>query len=484
MHRIKPYLSKEIGLLLLSIGLAASLFAQKETVTITGFAPQYVGKELSFNQIEDYYSQIESSFAKTTVKADSTFSVKFYLDKTQKIVVRGMNNFGWMYVEPNATYDIFVPDRNPIDPQVKTGNQIEISFFDLKPKDINYKILSFQRWTDEYMARYFPLKFSDPSEFVHKMDTFKYFVERAYKEDSSIYFLTFVKFSMAEFEDIQFSAARGRDEKYDFFIKPSPVFYENDAYMSYIKKHYKNLIPQLSNEVNNEVYLAVLKSSPKLVMKALGKDYGLQNLRLREMVMIQSLSEVFYSDDFPQTNITTIFDSLKRRCLFPENQIIAKNVYNRLTELVPGGKSPDFVLFKDGKAKTHQEFKGKHLYITFYDPKSPNNQKEMVLLKEMHKKYINDVQFLTIIIDNGDLTPKEKEELKSIQWDNYSLPSTDDFLKKFRVTNFPTYVLIDPQGYIVGAPALGPSPNGQYETIDKTFYYIQKYRREELEKGN
>ncbi len=470
---------------MLSFLMMTSLFAQNKFVTIKGFAPQYVGKELSFNQIEDYYSNIESTFAKTTVKSDSTFSVQFYLDKTQKIVVRGLNNYGWMYVQPNAIYDVFVPDRNPIDPYVKTGNQIEISFFDLKPSDINYKILSFQRWTDEYMARYFPLKFEDPTKFVQKMDTFKYFVERAYKEDSSIYFLTFVKFSMAEFEDIQFSASRGRDEKYDFYIKPSPVFYENDAYMNYIKKHYKNLIPQLSNEVNNAVYLAVLKGSPELVMKALGKDYGLQNLRLREMVMIQSLSEVFYGDDFPQTNISTIFDSLQRRCLFPENQIIAKNVYSRLTELVPGGKSPDFVLFKDGQAnKTHQDYKGKHLYISFYDPKSPNNQMEMVLLREMHKKYINDVQFLTIVIDNGDLSSKEKMDLKSIQWDQFSMPSTDDFVKKFRVTNFPTYILIDPQGYIVGAPALGPSPNAQYETIDKTFYYIQKIRRENMEKGN
>ena len=72
--------------------MMTSLFAQKQSVTIKGFAPQYVGKELSFNQIEDYYSNIESTFAKTTVQTHSTFTVQFYLDKTQKIVVRGLNN--------------------------------------------------------------------------------------------------------------------------------------------------------------------------------------------------------------------------------------------------------------------------------------------------------------------------------------------------------------------------------------------------------
>jgi hypothetical protein len=215
----------------------------------------------------------------------------------------------------------------------------------------------------------------------------------------------------------------------------------------------------------------------------LGSDYALKNLRLREMVMIQALSEVYYSDDFPQTNINTILDSLSKKCLFRENEIIAKNVYSRLTELVQGGKAPDFVLFKDNKvSKTYMDYKGKHLYIHFYDPKSPNNQKELVLLKEMHKKYINDLYFLTIALDNGDLKKSEYADIQSIQWDVFSMPSTDEFISKFRITNYPSYVLIDAQGYIVGAPALAPTPNAQYQTIDQTFYYIHKARQAELDK--
>lgn len=484
MYRINHILSLRIGILLMSILSLTSLFGQKEIVTISGFAPDYVGKEISFSQIEDYYSNVQSKLATTVVKADSSFSVQFYSDKTRKIVVNALNNFGWMYIEPNAKYEIFVPNRNPRDPYVKTGNQIEVSFFDLKPEDINYKILSFQRWTDEYMARYYPLKFSDPVQFAQRLDTFKTYVERAYKNDSSIYFMTYVKFSIAELDEIQFMGSRNKYEKFDFYIKNSPVFYENDAYMEYVKKYYKNMIPRLSNEANNAVYLGVLKSSPTLIMKALGSDYALQNLRIREMVMIQALSEVYFGDDFPQTNINTIFDSLKRRCLFEENQMIAKNVFYRLNDLVPGGKAPNFVLFKeDESSKTHLDYRGKHLYITFYDPKSPNNQKEMVLLKEMHRKYINDVQFLTIILNDEELTEAEKADVASIQWDKFYRGSKDDFLEKFHISNFPSYVLIDAMGYIVDAPALGPTPNAQYQTIDKVFYYIQKANRERLENG-
>ena len=483
MYQLNSHTSFKSCLFTLALLLVFTSKSQTNTVKIVGFAPDYIGKEISFNQIEDYYSNIESTIGKTTVKKDSTFSAEFHLDHTQRIVVRGLNNKGWMYVEPGAKYDVFYPNKSPNDPVIKTGNQVEIKFFNLEPTDINYKILAFQRWTDEYMARYFDLKFKDPARFGEKLDTFKMYVEKAYKQDSSIYFLNFVKFSMAQLDEIAFIGTRNRFEKYDFYIKPSAVYYENDAYMNYIMKYYADYIPRLSNEVNNEVYLGVVKSSPTAIMKALGSDYALKNLRLREMVMIQALSEVYYSDDFPQTNINTILDSLSKKCLFRENEIIAKNVFYRLTELVPGGKSPAFVLFKDNKvSKTYMDYKGKHLYIHFYDPKSPNNQKELVLLKDMHKKYINDLHFLTIAIDNGDLLESEYNDIQSIQWDVFSMPATDDFIKKFRITNYPSYVLIDPQGYIVGAPALGPTPNAQYQTIDQTFYYIHKVRQEQLDK--
>jgi hypothetical protein len=111
--------------------------------------------------------------------------------------------------------------------------------------------------------------------------------------------------------------------------------------MSYISDFYQNLIPRLSNEVNQSVYEGVLKSSPTLVMHALGGDYTLINLRIRELVMIKALSEVYNSSDFPQTNVATILDSLSNKCLFQANQEIAKNLYHRVTALVPGGKAPE-----------------------------------------------------------------------------------------------------------------------------------------------
>jgi hypothetical protein len=464
--------------------LSLHTFAQdSEIVTITGVAPTYVGQEIAVFEIEDFLSEFETQIASCKVKTDSTFELIFFLSETQKVSIKALNNKGFMYVEPGSTYSVFVPDKDPYSPKVKTGNLIEIAFFDLPSTDINYKILAFQRWNDEYMSRIFPYKNTDPKRFANKLDTFKIYVEHAYKSDSSVFFMTYVRFSIADLDEIEFAGSRNRYEKYDFYIKPSPVFYTNDAYMNYIERYYKNMVPRLSNETNNKLYLGVLKSSPTRIMQALGTEYSLQNLRIREYVMIQALSEQFYSDDFPQTNIMTILDSLSERAMFKEHRIIATNITRRLTELVSGAMGPNYILRSaKGDIRTNLDFKDRYSYIHFIDPASVQNQMELELLKKLYQKYNGSVEFVTIYLQSDLLTDKQLNPILKLPWPVYSSADNKDMLGKFQVRNFPHYSLIDIHGYIVASPALGPTPNAQYETIEKTFFYINKMYQESNER--
>jgi hypothetical protein len=280
---------------------------------------------------------------------------------------------------------------------------------------------------------------------------------------------------MASLENIQHAAERNRYEKHDFYIKFSPVAYRNDAYMNYIRDFYQNLMPRLSNKTNEQVYDGILHSSPTMIMNALGTEYTLINVRIREMIMAKALSEVYHSGDYPQTNILTILDSVENHSLFEANGLIAKNLKDRLTELVPGGKAPNLFLSDgSGTNKTLMDYKGKHLYIHFFDPSSLENRKDLGLLKEMYKRYNNYVQFVTVYPNDKTVDEESAKELESITWDVYGLSDENSIWKNYRVKTFPQYVLIDAAGYIVQSPALAPTPNGQYQTIDLTFYNIQQ----------
>ncbi len=450
------------------------LVAISQTVKISGIAPTYAGQSIEVYEYKDYLSKLEQVISTSTVNSDSTFALQFSTNDIKKIILKSGNNQGFLFVQPNANYSIFFPEKDKFDPYRPAGNNVEIAFFDLDSTDINYKLLSFQRWIDNFVGNNFHKKGTDPKGFVESLDRFKSNVEKAYQNDTSYYFKTYVKFTIAGLDNIQHAAERNRYEKYDFYLKRNPVEYTNGGYMEYMLGFYQKLLPRLSNETNQEVYEGVLKSSPTLVMKALGGEYTLSNLRLRELIMIQALSEEYLSGEFPETNIITILDSLGKRSLFKEHEEIAQNIKRRITALNPGGKAPDFVLIEEGKpTKTLFNYTEKHIYIHFFDPESEQITKELPLLVELQQMYGKYVQFVSVYKEN-ELSDNAKKQLEQIEWDVYSLPASNTIWKNYAVESFPQYTLIDAVGYIVASPALAPTPNGQYQSIGETFYSLKK----------
>ncbi len=469
---IKTKNNMRFSLLILYFFFTFITFGQ---VTIKGIAPAYVGKTIQAYRILDYFSYKEEMVASTTVHSDSSFTLYFDSPYTQKIIIKSNNNSGFIFVQPNATYQIDFPEKDKYTPYRPDGNKVEIGFYNLDSTDINYKILGFQRWVDYFLGNNFHLKNTKPIEFVENMDRFKMRVEKAYKNDTSTYLKMHIKFTFASLDNIQTAASRNRYEKHDFYIKYTPVQYHNEMYMNYISDFYQKMIPRLPSKTNQAVYEAILKSSPTLMMKALRTEYTLINLRIREMVMIKSLSEIYYSDDYPQTNIITILDSLSNKCLFKENEIIAKNLKSRLTSLVPGVKAPSFVLLaKNMESKTLSSYKGKYIYFHFFDPESEESAKELPLLIEMYHKYHNSIEFVSIVKKNDHFSIIATERMESLPWDVFPLKPSNSIWESYQVESLPLYVLIDAYGYVVSSPALGPKPNGQYQTIDRTFFYIQK----------
>lgn len=453
--------------------LSGSAVAQ--SVTISGIAPAYVGKDIEIFEIEDYFSNTERLITSTTVQEDSSFTVRFSSPNIQKVAIKGLNNKGYMYIQAEAKYNIFIPEKDKHDPYRPTGNSIEIGFSSLDSTDINYKILGFQRWLDRFIGYNFHLRNYDNVLFAERLEGFKTNVQKAYAPDTCQFLKTYIRFSIASLDNIEHGAARNRYEKHDFYIKRSKVQYQNDAYMDYISNFYQEMIPRLSNETNQSVYMGVLKSSPSEIMNALGKEYTLINVRIREMVMIKALADEYHSADFPKTNILTILDSVADHSLFKANAIIAKNMRRRLIQLVPGAKAPDFVLAQQGlQTKTLFGYKDKYLYIHFIDPNNAQSIKELELLESMHKSYSDYVQFVTIYRTNDGIQADPLKRVTDLPWDVYGIAPGNSLWKNYQIVAFPHFVLIDATGNIIACPALAPTPNGQYETIDKTFFAIKK----------
>lgn len=456
--------------------LLLPLVASAQIVTIDGYAPNYIDKAVIAYEIEDYFSYYEKQIARATVQADSLFHLQFETDGTKKILIRSKNNKTFLYIQPNGKYKIFMPEKDQYEPNRRNGNEVEITFFDLDSTDINYKILGFQRWVDYFVGNTYYRKDADStkSDYVANLDKFKSSVQEYYKTDTSAFLKTYIKFTIAGLDNVQHAAERNRYEKYDFYIKGHPISYDNDVYMEYMKGFYQNLLPRLHDKINEDTYQGILNESPTMIMHALGFEYTLKNLKIREMIMLKMLSEVYYSGDYPQTNILTVMDSVAQHGLYADNRTIAANLKSRLTELVPGVKAPDFVLKDTSGVNTLSSYRGKYVYVHFIDPESAQNRKDLILLKDLYAKYNEHVEFISVYKKSENLTDEFLMDLNNASWGKYGLNESNSIWKNYQVINFPHYVLIDPTGHIVASPALAPTPNGQYETIDKTFFLIKK----------
>ena len=451
------------------------IWSQSSMTTISGYAPAYIDQYVGVYRYTDFLTQTTEKVGEGIVKADSMFSISFFNDEIGKFKVMAGNNYFSVYASPNEEYELFIKNRSPYVDYRPAGNEVEFFFLGLDSLDINFKIIDFEDRMLTFLKQNYNRQTTSNSSFVQRLDEFKLDLEKLYDKDTSTFFQAYVRYAFAGLDNMSFVGARNKYEKYDFYIKGQPVFYENDRYIEYVLKYYDKYHTQVSETINQEFYTGVISASPTKIMRALGKDYALENFVLREFIMLKMLSDVYYSNEYPQTNILTILDSLSAKAIVPQHEIIAKNLRKRLTQLVPGSRMPNFSVKVKNNLKTKSDYLGKHLYIQFAQQGSLKSERDYELLTHLKTKYGDAVDFLTIIVAEDEAI-KESTYLREqgISWDATVVNPSHTMIESFNVVTFPHYVLVDAQGYIVSAPALSPRPNNEYDTVERNFFEIKK----------
>ena len=475
-------MKKLIYLLLFTFSIGFSI--AQSTAKISGVTTGFVGKKIEFYLVKDYLSLKDSLVGEATIQKDSSFQVDIALARTEKVIVKCFKNTGFIYASPGGSYTIALPDKDPYNAFRPQGNKIEISFLEVPKTDVNFKIIEFDNWVHDFLGVYLNRKTTSTLEFSKQLDTFKLNVEKYYKADTSNFFKTYVRYSIASLDDINCIGMKTRIEKYMLYLKDFPINYENDKYMDYLCLYYKNIFSMVSTEMNQKIYKAILSSSPSQLMRTLGADATLRSPRIRELVAIQALSEVYNGKDYPKSNILTMLDSIARFGLYKQHRGIAKRIEERLTDLAPGMKAPNFQIVSINQQDTIslQSYNGSYVYLQFVDPTLQESKKHIELLLPLYEKYGKTFRFVTIIEENNKLTKEQKVFYASIPWEKYFLTSDHPIFKHYSIKSFPSYVMIDEIGILHSYPAAGPIPNGEYETVEKVLYTIK--RKIELEKIN
>ena len=458
---------------------------------IRGKAPAYVGEQVTLYTYADYLSYELKEITTTTVDEDSTFLLYFNHDKTFEAVLETGNAFSVLYVEPESTYDVYI-DIPEKDQAVRfKRNGVDLYFDTLPPNDINYQTIEFDYRVDTFIVGTFELMANPNKAWKTKIDSFKMQLVESFDTIKSHFFLDYVTYSIAQIEQvghIREDVATAKKIVYNDYLRNRPVLYHNPKYMELFNQFYENYLLLATSKFEIKLYNRILETDYSGLMAALGEDAFLQDKRIRELVFLKNVPDLFQSGKYPQYNLLELLDSVEQHSEFEKHREIAANVHKRLTHLKPGFKAPDFKIEStDGKVKSLENYRGKYVYLTFFAAWNTQAISELKILPELQERYGDDFVYVTISAD--DTKAELDQFLKKhpeMYWDFLYAGKYHDILEQYEVTALPAYFLIDPDGNIMQAPAYSPNPNGSYISIDHTFFQIQKKMKKQRDsnRGN
>ncbi|MEN8928427.1 MAG: TlpA disulfide reductase family protein [Flavobacteriales bacterium] len=468
-----------INKILITLVLIAISFASKANTVINGetFKP-FSGKTVNLIQYKDYVTKEYDIISSATIDKEGKFKFDVELQKTQEAIIQVEYLIGIIYLDPNQEYTIYFPPKSEDGTYKLTRNNVNIVFKTIPENDVNGLILEFDRYYDQFVLDN-KRNFGMPI-FHSKLDSFKLKIKKVFDRVNNEFFAKYAKFSVGNLELLSPAAYQKVNKLsiYNTYIINQAVDLNHPTQMRFLLNFYEKSLKNQQGKIGQAINQALTnKPSYLSISKALSTDYFFKMRTVRELVIIENLYTIYYDDLHYNPNV--IIDLITTGGLASENPDIhnmSQNIIDRIMRNQKGTKAFPFQLMdKNKKPITLESFKGKYVYINFWAVWNKNSLAEMDLFRKMKADYGDLISFVSINIDS-----------KKSKFDNFiaSHPKHDwtmlhfwgnsNLLDQYQVYNIPHYVLLDREGKIISSPAAKPSPDGNYVSIDKTFFEIKK----------
>lgn len=455
--------------ILISIFLLAPFWCASLT-QIMGKTESSEGEWIHLFEIDEFATRNETAIQKVKITNDNQFYFEINNKVIKKYVIRLNNTYTELFIQPNTAYNIVIPQESIEVIPYFSGKEIELLFLDLDSNDINYKILGFEAWLDDEMASLYLLKDVDPSKFIDGVLKFQVEIGKEYNNDSSLYFKNHIKYALGKtIHSINYFGAPNASEKLLFYIKNQEILYDLPVYMEYLRDYYSSIALKISPSAKRVTSVALYEADGRMLIKGLLTDSIVPSEQIAEIVALQLIEEEYPKGNFSQNNLIKITKYIQRYSKHEKNRLISKNLARKFYTIVEGDPLPTLQL-NDAK---YLGTPGKYQYIHFFDPSNPQSLAQSKALIVLHEKYGETIDFVSIYL-NGDTGVFQERIINSVNWPCYGLDYYHPVWKSLDIGTFPYYILVNDNLIIESLPALGPIPNGTYQTIAKKFFDIQK----------
>ncbi|MBM3159931.1 MAG: hypothetical protein FJZ66_01240 [Bacteroidetes bacterium] len=415
--------------------------------------------------ISDYLSNEITTVKKTTSDTSGSFNFSLDINHPEKLFIKNKNHIGYLYAQPNATYFIEFPDVGFSNFQAH--NEVELTFFQLDSNDINYKILAFEHWLDKSLNILYPLKEKKSLEFLKEIKKFRSAVNEIYGQEENSFFSDYVKYTLGvHIEELQDFASPNEVDKFIFYLEDQPIRWENDKYFDFITNFYSKYFYRQAPEIRQEIIYFIDQGNVNDIIKTLKSDSLVRSNELAEIVCLILVQDLYFDRVITKANMLYFLSNYFVSGSSLPSKRIAQNLYVKFNILDAGDQLPEYE-FDELKFKNLEK---KPIYIHFFNPTNKKCIAELSALKKLEKTYGQYIHFVTIYEKQEVYSKSERVYLDQIKWLKIEVESNHSIWKDLDFFGFPYYVYVLPKLVISNVNALGPSPSGQYETIERTFF--------------
>jgi peroxiredoxin len=441
---------------------------------ISGMLPGGSGNEIRLIAYADCISYTEILLDRTIVDSNGRFNFQTDILET-KLVKLDLDYYTTtFYLESGKKYLLQFDSISMAD-QYRPFYEKEPLVFRIvpdEPIELNNLIFEFNDVYNDFLIENFQNIYNRRNK--NLVIAFKSEMDQKYANIENLYFKNYVDFKIAS---IELSASgTNKPELFRNYLLGKPILYFHSAYMEFFNQFFDQYLTAGNKFVSEKDLEKGINESISLpaIMDSLGKDTLLLSESLRELVLIKTLQELYYSPFYYPENILTILDQIIANSHFPLHRAIAMNVRLGLTRLQKGSLAPDFNLADlTGNPASLSDHKGKPVYLSFLTTWTFACLGEYKIMDSLYVVWGNDIEFITVSLDkNPEVVVRFKKD-KNYNWTFLYNGTGYDLIQDYGIKTFPLFVLIDSEGKILQYPAIKPS-----EGIGEVFNYMKEKSKE------
>lgn len=454
--------------------------AQNDNVVLKGTAKQYAGFNLSIQRYTNFISYNTEEIGNFKVDARGDFRFSTHLDHiTYAYIDLGILR-GYIYLEPNTTYELILPPYTA----KKEADRFNPYF---RPEEVPIGVKN----DDALKLNKNIIRFDEEYNFLFNKNAFKLFnksdvtltnklvsrLDSLFPGEKNSYFDNYKQFRYAKLYMLSMKRHK-RKVIYNYYSK-TPVCYNNPAYWETFDLLFRDFFAgYFTSKYGKELKSAFADSTTfSRLSLILGKDSLYKQKEFREVLLLKALYDAFYSGHYDKDKIIGILGMAKGQGSTEDVRTLAGELHAKVNHLRAGSLAPDFSLYNiNGKERSLESYKGKFVYLNFCNTENYTCKKDFQVLNALYKRMRHDLTIVSIASDRDIDKLEQFVKSHKYKWDFLYFGDQANVIFNYDIRALPTYILIDPEGKIMMAPA--PSPEENFPA--KFYENVKKYRYNKL----